>query len=611
MSGFDVLGATEISITSFISLVQVIKRSSDCHQEVKKLLDELEDLSCRIQTKISMLVGILEASYEPCPFFTSIVQKITDVSDKYSKIHEEINSRYGIVNFFKAPDLAGKLASISGNLESYDNTLDTFGFVANVMKSKSSVGAIENMRHLPYDARSIKSLRIDMKRKEDEGEEIGVRAASQDLLSNESEGRKNFALGSLYYTGELTKDFTRAAEYFTTAYAYGVWEAAFYLGEIYYNGLGVEKNYAVAYKFYLVGAENDHGKSLTMVGECLCFGYGTERNYKRAGYFYKRGSDAGCLKGSFFYGFRLFHGTSGPPNLKAGFRLLVKASRGGNRVANNELALCYQHGIEVGTRDPKKAYELLQDAYDSGMKFSGARVAHYYERGFGVKRDEKRAAEIYREVYTRGGEEGLQVQGYYGMCFILGKGVERNVPKGFDIIKESCVANVATGWNALGDCYRHGYGVDRNVDQAIWNYNKAISANLGVRALVDAHMSLADMYEKGEGLPRVPKQAAHHFMYAAERYNADAQFKVALMYEVGEGVDLNVDRAVMYFKLSARGGNSHAFLKAEEYLQKGHGIQNSTTLSIEDVQKVADEGHSGALKLLRKMSLRVRRRATN
>lgn len=103
-------------------------------------------------------------------------------------------------------------------------------------------------------------------------------------------------------------------------------------------------------------------------------------------------------------------------------------------------------------------------------------------------------------------------------CFVLGKGVERNFSKGLSIIKESCVANVATGWNTLGDCYRYGYGVDRSNDQAIWNYNKAISANLGVRALVDGHMSLGDMYEKGEGLPKVPKQAAYHFMFAADRY---------------------------------------------------------------------------------------------
>jgi len=76
-----------------------------------------------------------------------------------------------------------------------------------------------------------------------------------------------------------------------------------------------------------------------------------------------------------------------------------------------------------------------------------------------------------------------------------------------------------------------------------------------MRTLRQAHMSLGDMCEKGEGMPKSQEQAAFHFMFAAERYDAEAQLKVAIMFEEGSVFDKNIDRAVLYFNLSARGGH--------------------------------------------------------
>jgi len=59
----------------------------------------------------------------------------------------------------------------------------------------------------------------------------------------------------------------------------------------------------------------------------------------------------------------------------------------------------------------------------------------------------------------------------------------------------------------MGDCYRYGYGVKKDATQAVYYYSKATQANVGMRALNNAHSSLADMYEKGEGLVKSQERA--------------------------------------------------------------------------------------------------------
>jgi len=132
----------------------------------------------------------------------------------------------------------------------------------------------------------------------------------------------------------------------------------------------------------------------------------------------------------------------------------------------------------------------------------------------------------------------------------------------------------------MGDCYRHGYGVRRDANQAVYNYTKATKANIGMRARSQAHATLGDMYTKVEGLPKLQDKAMFHFMFAAERYNHEAQMRVGLMFEGDDLANRNLDRAIMYFKLSARGGNAQAHLKVEKYIELGHTASNLREMEV-------------------------------
>jgi len=374
-----------------------------------------------------------------------------------------------------------------------------------------------------------------------------------------------------------------------------------------YLGIGVPQNLEKAYNNFLIGAGKGHSESLAQIAECMVLGEGTKIDYEGALQYLKGASEAGSVRGMWGYGFRHLYGRVQNPNTALGFKLMQKASHGGELRAKSELAQCWEHGLEVVKGSPARAFELQKEAYDGGVKWGARNIGNYFERGFGVEQSLEKAAEVYRIVYENGGQEGIYTQGHYGMCLIRGRGVPENVKEGLKILRESCVENSTIGWNLLGDCYRYGYGVQRDANLAVYNYKQSTRANVGMRALSLAHESLGDMYEKGEGLPKSQDKAAFHFMFAADRHNHDAQMKIALMLESGIGLDKNIDRAVVYFNSSARGGNQLGQHKSVEYDLKGHGVEYPRTMDVGKIQEAAEQGHIGARNLLKKISKPIKR----
>lgn len=234
--------------------------------------------------------------------------------------------------------------------------------------------------------------------------------------------------------------------------------------------------------------------------------------------------------------------------------LLHQARQEGDLLASYDLSDCYEHGIAVD-RDPRMASKLLQEVYESGQVMSGAfHLTRYYELGIGVEQDLEKAAALYRELKTRNTWEGKLLQVYYGMYLIRGLGVEKNVRAGLKVVRAGLKTGHGCGWAVYSDCYRHGYGVAKDVIKAVRYYSNAIAATSSAQGIVDAHFALAEMYETGEGLAHDAGRAARHYVHVADRMNRVAQWKAGTFFESSTGVESQVYRAFYYFDLSARGG---------------------------------------------------------
>ena len=78
-------------------------------------------------------------------------------------------------------------------------------------------------------------------------------------------------MGNMYYCGEgVEKDYDEAAKWYRTAAEQGDQEAWYKLGNMYYRGEGVKKDTAEAAKWYQKAAEQGHEEARRLLAFCRC-----------------------------------------------------------------------------------------------------------------------------------------------------------------------------------------------------------------------------------------------------------------------------------------------------------------------------------------------------
>ncbi len=109
--------------------------------------------------------------------------------------------------------------------------------------------------------------------------------------------------------------------------------------------------------------------------------------------------------------------------------------------------------------------------------------------------------------------------------------------------------------NNLGYMYENGFGVRRNLSEAVRWYELAV-AEADNNAV--AHTNLGFMLLYGRGTSQDLVRASKLFRLAADRGDARAQYYLGTAYEKGLGVRLDTAEAIRLYKLSADQGNKQA-----------------------------------------------------
>ena len=107
----------------------------------------------------------------------------------------------------------------------------------------------------------------------------------------------------------------------------------------------------------------------------------------------------------------------------------------------------------------------------------------------------------------------------------------------------------------LGYMYENGFGVRRNLPEAVRWYELAVAEDVNNAV---AHTNLGFMVLYGRGTSRDPVRASKLFRVAADQGDARAQYFLGTAYEKGLGVRLNTAEAIRLYKLSADQGFAEA-----------------------------------------------------
>ena len=102
-------------------------------------------------------------------------------------------------------------------------------------------------------------------------------------MAERGDARAAYKLGLLYNDGdEITRNFLKAATYFTLAAAQDYAPAQYSLGIKYEKGQGVPQSHSVAVAWYRRSAEQNHAGAQYRLGRMFAQGRGVERDYMEA-----------------------------------------------------------------------------------------------------------------------------------------------------------------------------------------------------------------------------------------------------------------------------------------------------------------------------------------
>ena len=204
--------------------------------------------------------------------------------------------------------------------------------------------------------------------------------------------------------------------------------AQFYLGEIYWNGIGVPINDEQAIYWYTLAGENGHPLVQLWLGNNYFIGIRSPIDYSKAFYWYN----------------------------KAALNNIV--------LAQYHLGVCYSLGLGVPKSD-QSAFYWMHIASDRNYLEAMLYVADAYRRGIGTDVDCLKANElqdkIVREYYSKAFED-YNIAIKLAIAFEQGRGVDKNLCKAFEILSNPRFSDVEEVQCMLAECHEKGYGVPQD-----------------------------------------------------------------------------------------------------------------------------------------------------
>jgi uncharacterized protein len=225
-----------------------------------------------------------------------------------------------------------------------------------------------------------------------------------------------------------------------------------------------------------------------------------------------------------------------------------------------ELAEKYRLGNGV-EKDPSKAAYWYYKAATSpgwsatrGIGHNGARkkLAEMYRNGEGVPKDYQQAVYWYQEVIQKDNSASAMYQ--IGELYSTGG---PNLPKDEVTAVQWYREAAEQEWHwaqfKLGEAYRTGGGVEKNLDEAARFYEmSALQGNHW------AQLRLSESFRSGEGKPRDIAAANDLLRKSAAQGNHWAMLGMGDIYRNGDGVDRDLTQAAEWYTRSAQQGNPKA-----------------------------------------------------
>ena len=357
------------------------------------------------------------------------------------------------------------------------------------------------------------------------------------------------------------------------------------LGDRYFNGNGVDKNYELAAKWYKKAAEQGNAFAQSNLGLCYEFGHGLQQDYTLAAEWYKKAAEQGNAHAQWCFGNCCYNG----------------------------------NGVE---QDYTLATEWYKKAAEQGNANAQCSLGYNYFVGNGVEQDYTLATEWFKKAAEQG---NANAQCNLGYNYYVGNGVEQSYTLAANWWQKAAEQGNAIAQSNLGECYENGYGVEKDISQAVMWYKK--SAEQGFEVAIkwleehpntdeDKDKEEKERYERAdwaftiacgtfnEGNPEKEsdfKEAFDLFSEAAELGYAEAMAYMGVMYRNGFVVEKDDAKAAEWYQKAIDTGGrtlltSLAYNNLGTLYQRGEGVKKDLEKARDLFQMAVDKDHNDRAK---------------
>lgn len=414
-----------------------------------------------------------------------------------------------------------------------------------------------------------------------------------------------YEVGICYEEGKgIEKDEKKALEWYEKAYESGKKEAAFKTAYLFHCGSNSIKNYEKAAKYYQFAITNNSSYSISSycnLANLYRDGQGVEQDIKKAVDYYNQSIEQGGTQAMLNLADLYKQGKLIERNLNKALQLYEKAEEKGRKEAKekieelkkminedissihklklqdiynnieelNKYMSLYLQGKYMEAME--KALEQVDD--DPGFAFW---IGCLYNDGKGVNQNFQMAKKWFEATERMIGD--ARAQYCLGKYYQIGRTVEKDQEKAFELFYISAHQGWADAAQALAECYNNGLGVEKNEELALAWYKKAIE--LGQKK---SYFPIAIILHCGGEKVRNYQEAAKYYKLAIENssFKAASYCNLATLYKEGLGVEQDWDMAIQYYQMGAEEGSSIAMMNLAQQYESGQHIKKDLTKALE------------------------------
>jgi TPR repeat protein len=177
-------------------------------------------------------------------------------------------------------------------------------------------------------------------------------------------------------------------------------EAQFDLGEMYYNGEIVEKDFEKSFYWYSKAAEQGNAEAQYNLGIMYNNGRGVEKDFEKASQWYLKSAEQGYAPAQYNLSIMYYNGKIIPPDLQKSFYWCSKAAEQGYAAAQYDLGIM-NNGRSV-EKDFRKSFYLCSKAAEQGNAEAQCELGEIYENSEEVPQDLNEALRWYLESAKQG-----------------------------------------------------------------------------------------------------------------------------------------------------------------------------------------------------------------